>query len=147
MGPESEEGSDGSDPSAGFASESSIGIEVGEITAWRIWRLGKDGVVYSPIINMPWLPGEVMRASPHLGAADGIYASKARPEMRWPPSPRASWPLVVGRVSLWGTVIEHENGYRAENARIVGFDDIVSWSSFDAEAALTSLCARYFQNT
>jgi hypothetical protein len=42
----------------------------------------------------------------------------------------------VGRVSLWGTVIEHEKGYRAENARILAFDDIVSWSSFNTQKAL-----------
>ena len=147
MNPEARQGSDSSNPSAGPASVLSTGIEVGEITAWRIWRLGKDGMVYSPIVNMPWFPGEVVRALPHLGAEDGIYASKTRPEMKWPPSPRASWPLVVGRVLLWGIVIEHENGYRAENARIIGFDDIVSWSTFDADAALALLCARYFRNT
>jgi hypothetical protein len=140
-------GKDDPDLSARSAGLQSLDFEVGEITAWRIWRLGKDGMVYSPIVNMPWFPGEVMRALPHLGAEDGIYASKTRPEMKWPPSPRASWPLVVGRVSLWGSVIEHENGYRAENARIVGFDDIVSWSTFDADAALALLCARYFRDT
>jgi hypothetical protein len=132
------------DPSAVSPPEESPGIEIGEITAWRIWRLGKDGIVYSPIINVPWWPGEIMRSPPHGGADDGIYASKTRPEIRWPPSPRASWPLVVGRVSLWGTVIEHEKGYRAENARILAFDDIVSWSAFDAPKALTSLYAKYF---
>lgn len=126
------------------AGEESPGIEVGEITAWRIWRLDRDGIVYSPIINVPWWPGEVMRATPHASADDGIYASKTRPEITWPPSARASWPLVVGRVSLWGTVIEHEKGYRAENARILAFDDIVSWDAFDADRALASLCAKYF---
>jgi hypothetical protein len=73
------------------------------------------------------------------------YASKTRPQMMWPPSARASWPLVVGRVSLWGTVIEHEKGYRAENARILSFDDIVSWSSFDTQKALALLSAKYFR--
>jgi hypothetical protein len=122
-------------------------MEIGEITAWRVWRLGKDGIVYSPIINRPWWPGEVMRASPHDGADDGIYASKARPEMRWPPSARASWPLAVGSVRLWGVVFEHETGYRAEYARIVSFDDIVSWSTFDINKALILLRARYFDGT
>jgi hypothetical protein len=127
------------------AREESPGIEVGEITAWRIWRLGKDGIVYSPIINVPWWPGEVMRATPHARADDGIYASKMRPEITWPPSGRASWPLVVGRGSLWGTVIEHEKGYRAEHARILAFDGIVSSSAFDAQKALALLSAKYFE--
>jgi hypothetical protein len=126
MEPEAKEEEDGDGPSAKPAGADTAAIEIGEITAWRIWRLGKDGIVYSPIINLPWRPGEVMRGSPHLRADDGIYASKTRPQMTWPPSARASWPLVVGRVSLWGTVIEHEKGYRAENARILAFDDIVS---------------------
>jgi hypothetical protein len=119
-------------------------MEVGEIKAWRIWRLGNEGVVYSPIINQPWWPGEVMRSSPHAGSDDGIYALKTRPELRWPPSARASWPLVVGRVSLWGIVIEHDKGYRAENVRILSFDDIVSWSEFHADEALAFLRAKYF---
>jgi hypothetical protein len=86
-----------------------------------------------------------MRASPHARADDGIYASKLRPEIRWPPSARASWPLVVGRVALWGVVIEHEKGYRAENARIHAFDDIVSWSAFDNQKALALLSKNYFR--
>jgi hypothetical protein len=120
-------------------------MEVGEITAWRIWRLGKDGVVYSPIVNLPWWPGQILRSCPHVGVDDGIYASKVRPELRWPPSSRASWPLTVGRVLLWGTVFEHEKGYRAESARILSFDEIVSWSAFDADEALALLRARYFE--
>jgi len=120
-------------------------MEVGEITAWRIWRLGNNGIVHSPITNLPWWPGEVMRSYPHPGADDGIYASKVRSELRWPPSPRASWPLVVGPVLLWGTVFEHAKGYRAENVRILSFDGIVSWSAFDADEALALLRARYFE--
>jgi hypothetical protein len=135
----------GRDPPTEPASGDVTEIEIGEITAWRVWRLGKEGIVYSPIINVPWWPGEIMRASPHVRADDGIYASKSRPEIRWPPSARASWPLVVGRVLLWGVVIEHEKGYRAENARIVAFDEIVSWSAFDAQKALALLSKKYFR--
>jgi hypothetical protein len=145
MEPQAREEEDGYGPSAKPAGADTAAIEIGEITAWRLWRLGNDGFVYSPIINLPWRPGEVMRSFPHLRADDGIYASKTRPQMMWPPSARASWPLVVGRVSLWGTVIEHEKGYRAENARILAFDDIVSWSSFDTQKALALLSAKYFR--
>jgi len=60
-------------PSAEPVGERGPGIEIGEITAWRIWRFGKDGIVYSPIINVPWWSGEVMRASPRARADDGIY--------------------------------------------------------------------------
>jgi hypothetical protein len=127
-------------------SAASPSIEVGQITAWRIWRLGKDGVVYSPIVNLPWWPGEVMRSCPHPRSDDGIYASKVRPDLIWPPSSRASWPLVIGRVLLWGTIFEHTKGYRAENARILSFDGIVSWSAFDADEALALLRATYFDN-
>jgi hypothetical protein len=86
-----------------------------------------------------------MRSCPHVGADDGIYASKPRPELRWPPSSRASWPLAVGRVLLWGTVFEHEKGHRAESARILSFDEIVSWSAFDGDRALALLRTRYFE--
>ena len=144
MEPQAREERYGHGPFAQPAGAQSPKIEVGEITAWRIWRLGHEGIVYSLIVNVPWRPGEVMRASPHARADDGIYASKSRPEIRWPPSARASWPLVVGRVSLWGVVIEHEKGYRAQNARILAFDDIVSWSAFDNQKALALLSKKYF---
>jgi hypothetical protein len=119
-------------------------VEIGEITAWRVWRLGKDGFVHSPIVNLAWRPREVMRSLVTADADDGIYASKLRPEIEWPPSSRASWPLVVGRVLLWGSVFEHAKGYRAENARILSFDAIVSWGGFDGDKALALLRTKYF---
>jgi hypothetical protein len=121
-------------------------VEIGEIAAWRLWRLGKDAIVYSPIVNLAWRPRGVIRSFPHAGSDDGIYASKLRPEIKWPPSSRASWPLVIGRVLLWGTVFEHAKGYRAENARVLSFEEIVSWNGFDTDQAMALLRAKYFDS-
>lgn len=35
-------------------------------------------------------------------------------------------PRVVGRVEIWGEVVEHERGYRAEYARVVAIDRVYS---------------------
>ena len=54
-------------------------------------------------------------AAPDIRCQCGIYASRSldlfeRPRPAWPPTP------VVGTVSLWGTVIEHERGWRGRFA-------------------------------
>ncbi len=53
--------------------------------------------------------------APDIRCRCGIYASRSladfeRPRPAWPPAP------VVGTVSLWGTVVEHERGWRARLA-------------------------------
>ena len=67
-----------------------------------------------------WEPGAPLRArcshardahrSPSWTCTCGIYASK-RPDARRP----YGW--VAGEVAMWGRVIEHAHGYRAEFAR------------------------------
>ena len=50
----------------------------------------------------------------------GIHAYKARPEDNayW-----SSWE-VFGRVALWGTIVEHEDGYRAQFSYPVEFIEL-----------------------
>jgi hypothetical protein len=58
------------------------------------------------------LAGIGRHAAPDIRCHCGIYAGMSldafeRPRPAWPPAP------VVGTVALWGTVIEHERGWRA----------------------------------
>jgi hypothetical protein len=61
------------------------------------------------------LAGIGRHAAPDIRCRCGIYVSRSldvleRPRPAWPPSP------VVGTASLWGTVIEHERGWRGRFA-------------------------------
>lgn len=92
----------------------------GPILAWRQWLL-VDGVLYSVTQRVPWPKRQPLHApvsslaatSNRLSTAydtaqHGIYAAKDRH--------RLDYKGVTGRVALWGRVIEHEHGYRAEYA-------------------------------
>jgi hypothetical protein len=53
--------------------------------------------------------------APDIRCSCGIHAARSlatfdRPRPAWPPPP------VIGTVSLWGTVVEHERGWRARYA-------------------------------
>jgi hypothetical protein len=105
------------------------------IEGWRIWNLsgdlatprllpaGSGGDVWEPmravdaVCTVPTIvrSGGRRHRAPGLSCSCGIHAGRSlesfpRPRPAWPP------PTVVGTVSLWGTVVEHEQGWRAEHA-------------------------------
>jgi hypothetical protein len=111
------------------------GQSVDPIDGWRIWNLSEDseGPRLRPAGSGvdTWQPRSAMEArcgvprlsltgKPRHAAPDprctcGIYAARSldaleRPRPAWPPPP------VAGTVSLWGTVIEHERGWRGRFA-------------------------------
>lgn len=102
--------------------------EVGEIIAYRCWRY-RGVFVQSVTLPHVWPPGEPMVASYPSGDWEthlaGIHAWKDKRAMLTYAA-ASGGTLVMGRVALWGTVYEHERGYRAEYARIVAFDDIMA---------------------
>ena len=102
------------------------------ILAWRIWRLRSDPdrelvepVLESCVYGDPWAPRETFAAgcahhpAPRPDCGCGIYAVTTRETaLEW-----ACWaqsalphPIVIGRVQLWGRVLPHSAGYRAELA-------------------------------
>lgn len=112
------------------------------IIAWRYWELRDDqpDVLRSPIRGDRWL-SPILRADapplpvdpfmfpPETIIGYGIFAMKTRKgllgEVRLELLRRFhlshtvfDQPLVIGAVELFGTVIEHEIGYRAELVRI-----------------------------
>jgi len=99
-----------------------IATEIDAVTAWRGWSLvEEDGRVLLSSLTRPesWMPRAPHAAScsrgrtptPQRRCRCGVYATT---------TPEALGGLrslpggVVGEVSLWGRVIEHGHGYRAE---------------------------------
>ena len=85
----------------------------------RLWPAGSGVDAWQPrhpvearcgaLRILTWGIGK--HTAPDLRCRCGIYASRSldvfeRPRPAWPPTP------VVGTVSLWGTVVEHERGWR-----------------------------------
>lgn len=106
------------------------------IQGWRVWNVsdGPEGPLLHPAgsgVDV-WRPNVPVEArcgaapltslgigrpheAPDMRCTCGIYAARSldafdRPRPAWPPSP------VVGTISLWGTVVEHERGWRARFA-------------------------------
>lgn len=98
------------------------GIKVGEIIAYRIWLI-KDGYLESYSAERIWAPEEKMSGKPSDNGMDGIWAfkDKGRAIKKMLETSTSS---VYGSVKLWGKVVEHELGYRAEYAKIISLDDI-----------------------
>ncbi len=95
------------------------------IDAWRTWTLrgSRDGtqVRLLPIAGTghPWPPRLPVRAecarhrrhlAPGIDCTCGIHATHEPDPLR-----RTRDPAVLGTVALWGRVVEHELGYRAEH--------------------------------
>ncbi|MEX2275076.1 MAG: hypothetical protein WEA10_05885 [Actinomycetota bacterium] len=96
------------------------------IIAWRAWGLtGRaDGsrIRLRPVAGptLPWPHREAAKArckrgkfhtAPDLACTCGLHATHTTELLR-----RTKAPAVLGRIALWGRVIEHEHGYRAQFA-------------------------------
>lgn len=105
-----------------------LGVEVGvePIVAWRTWALTgrRDGtdLLLRPVAgrSRPWRPMQTAEAickhtrlhsSPNLDCTCGLHGTHDIDILR-----RTRCPAVLGRVALWGRVIEHDFGYRAQYA-------------------------------
>ena len=96
------------------------------IIGYRVWEVrpaGRFAFLESVTQRTPWPVGEALKAHciseyPGVNSHNGLYAFKRRhTEAEY----RASYGtektmLVYGTVALWGRVIEHQEGYRAEYA-------------------------------
>lgn len=111
------------------------GIHVGEIIGWRAWRV-VDCLLMSMTANYVWpwhrlAEGNVDREVSVSGSRryipTGIYAFKSSVHAHDLAAYEAGpFFAVYGRVALWGEVVEHERGYRAQYARVLSIDGIAS---------------------
>jgi hypothetical protein len=105
------------------------GIIAGEIIAWRGW-----GILHNPLrlVSLTMHDTEWEPDTPMTGVVEdsghgysGVHAWKTFAQAR-NYTKSYSQLAVIGRVALWGTVTEHEEGYRAENARIMSLDETIN---------------------
>lgn len=70
--------------------------------------------------NAVWAPGEPMEGkTKSTSEHNGVYAYKTAKDFL---TNHAEALHVYGRVALWGDIIEHELGYRAQFAKIISLD-------------------------
>lgn len=97
------------------------GIRAGEIIGYRAWMLTKDYRLRSMFHDdYIWTPGGTERSE----VVDGVYGaglhafkSLAQAHKQYDCYGVAGT-VIFGTVDLWGEVIEHEGGYRAEYAAV-----------------------------
>src|SRR5271166_4927985 len=150
-------------------------IKAGEVIAYRCWRLKGDYLHSMAIDKYRWEPGGIATLlTPEqsvemctalslcekdvdltdFGAA-GLHGYKAEDEacqygFDWVEGIYhlcgAPEEIVFGTVALWGDLIEHERGYRAEFAAVNSIDSLYSrstWRSLKSASVLRELRARY----
>jgi len=101
---------------------------ISPIVGYRIWHW--NGVELLSLNGEPWLPCQVLKAScqagfragkpllvdghqaPQMGCTCGVYATKTRE----PLTARPHRSPISGEVYLWGTIVEHRCGWRAQFA-------------------------------
>ena len=96
------------------------GIRVGEIIAYRCWPI-KNGFLWSTAADRAWAPGEPMKAGEnHIRDGLGIYAFKdmSRCIHEFGGESFYRCGVAYGSVVLWGEIVEHQLGYRAEYAAV-----------------------------
>lgn len=96
---------------------------ISPIIGHRVWRWDAAGL--RSLNGKPWPPGQPLAAkcgagkahhaheSPHLDCTCGVYAAKNLEHLRQLGYEGRG---IRGEVHLWGTVVEHEFGYRSEFA-------------------------------
>jgi len=97
------------------------GIRVGEIIAYRCWPIHNSGFLWSTAADRAWAPGEPMKAGEnHLRDGLGVYAFKNMSHciQEFGNERFYSNGVAYGSVVLWGEIVEHQLGYRAEYAAI-----------------------------
>lgn len=113
-------------------------MKIGEITAYRCWRL-EGCSLRSVYMHDIWAPNQIMEGREIEDWSErGIHAWKdlnspkfnqyirgylnVRQDPWYQPGDDQATVIVTGTVLLWGDVVEHEHGYRAEFAKINSLD-------------------------
>ena len=89
------------------------GIRTGEVIGYRCWKY-RHGLLWSMATDYAWIPGEVVHGDPDKGVGVHAFKSLGHAVGQYAAHGGYGLQLVFGAVALWGTVIEHEIGWRGE---------------------------------
>lgn len=94
-------------------------VKAGEIVGWRAWKVNPDGTYSSMFMDTVWRTDQVIEGDVKgfaSGTALGVHAWKTQEQALAyvrKDFQSCSLPIVIGTIDLWGTVVEHQEGYRA----------------------------------
>jgi len=131
-------------PSATSPPLEDAGISAGEIIGHRAWRCSTGGLLQSMAVGTIWPPDEPMTGDVRR---DGVHAFKSQSDALTEYALTACRvvPVAIGTVMLWGEVIEHERGYRAEFARVDRINLICGVGFWRERRLLRRLSNRYHE--
>lgn len=105
----------------------SAGIRAGEIVAYRVWDILPDLMLSSITADHEWPVGVPMQAvDDHVANGLGIHCFKGIDSARGVADGLYGLMKVVGSIEIWGEIVEHDLGYRAQYAAIRSLDYIVN---------------------
>lgn len=96
------------------------GVMLGETIAWRAWRI-MSGYLTSVFLDVAWLPEEPMHGDV---VRHGVHAFKRKTDAFNAYIFHHDCDIALGQVALWGEVVEHERGFRAEYGRVHSLDAV-----------------------
>jgi hypothetical protein len=101
---------------------------VGELIGHRLWRIEGGNLLRSYSAGSAWWPGRPMEARTEGGKAVedhnsvGIWAFKEPYSLTREFFNTWQERVVFGTCWLWGTIVEHERGYRAQYGSVRSLD-------------------------
>ena len=103
------------------------GIRAGEIIAYRAWRVidpgwcDDDRLHSVAMRDYVWHPDKPASGDVRV---HGIYSFRdvIRSKQEYGYDPGVDGPLLLGKVKIWGEIVEHEAGYRSEFGKIASLD-------------------------
>lgn len=111
----------------------SAGIRAGEVTGYRAWRVAHGRLFSMYMEDCQWPTNTPLRAERMTDHKNGIHAFKYLGEVEHYVREWLDYrifechtPMVMGTVDLWGSVVEHERGWRGEFAAVRSLDVIVN---------------------
>jgi hypothetical protein len=122
-----------------------VTFTTGEIVGHRYWIVAWDGNLFGPHSGRHWHTYVPMSGKVARDTHGGVYALKTRElidqflankealkelSKMWRP-PLLARALAVGTVALWGTVWEHEAGFRAQYGRVRTIDELFDGQEFE----------------
>ena len=134
----------------------SIPDYISPIIGWRVWRW--DASRLRSLNGKPWSSGQPLAAKcgagnahdahepPQADCTCGVYAAKSLDHLRQIGLDRYG---VLGEVNLWGTVVEHELGWRAQFAYPKSLflpPDLIPSDTKEMESRLEALAAYSFSS-